>query len=604
MAMRLLWLLCCISLALTRPSLAGPCDKVDEYVKTVELVKLHLGVQFEWPFGLENADSYKAVVCVMTLMNANASSRDQRWIKSVLHFKDLPDQGRKAIVTMEVSDVKKGSRLMTVRVDVDQHRMEVLSEHTDKLSCRRELSVKSEISNGSHSIDELLSLCTKVDCQRDSLDACERGTVKIDPWMKHVLAYQRHLALDRPLNFVQFLGSHNSFNNHADGYGNGDFLLNKILHAISFDTWNFVWAQQWFTMTDQLNMGVRHLMLDPVYFMGEMRLCHAGDTISVVDKIIQFLDKVLHITIQFDSEDLGCLPHDRTFGSGLAEICEWMQQSENKNEFVMVYINDEGHTADWNHTDLIWNASVTACPDILFTPSDKERLFPDSWPTQRQLISKGMRLMLTGTGVVQNKDIFPQPTVPQWDKDTIKYFTAFPKCGNFTANEWYLVGGESQVVGPIYNGPEQEGLLTPNNIPFVLECDVSVTEMDLVSPDLIRSAMWSFNVPPPSNSCVAIGSSHLGQWVGLPCQSTYNFACVNQTNPQDWIVTEEKGMFKDGHKTCGAEGRLFAGPVDGFENSIIYHIMLTHDVSQPVWINSPVIYNNTNISVEKVQTAL
>ena len=31
----------------------------------------------------------------------------------------------------------------------------------------------------------------------------------------------------------------------------------------------------------------------------------------------------------------------------------------------------------------------------------------------------------------------------------MKYFTAAPACGGFTAGQWYLVGGESQVVGPI-----------------------------------------------------------------------------------------------------------------------------------------------------------
>ena len=579
-------------------ALTGPCDKVNEYVKTVESVQSYLGVRFEWPFGLKDSDAYGAVVCAMTLMNTNASGRDQRWVKSVLNFESLQNTSDgctegKAMVTMEVSDVRKRARLMDILVDVNNHRMEVLSErHLGKREITKS-KIGIKLDNGSHSINELLSLCNKANCERDYLDACQRGTVEIDPWIKHVLAYQRQLAVDRPLNLVQFIGSHNSFNNHADGYGNGDFLLSRILHAISLGEWNFVWAQQWFTMTDQLNMGVRHLMLDPVYFMGEMRLCHAGDTISIVDKVIDFLNKVLNITIQFDSSDLGCLPHDRTFESGLAEICDWMQQSENKDEFVMVYVNDEGHAADWNHTDMIWKAVATACPEILFTPSDKERLFPDSWPTQRQLVSQGMRLMLTGTGYVKNENIFMQPTIPQWDKDTVKYFTPFPKCGNFTANQWYLVGGESQVVGPIYNGPEEEGLLTRNNVPFILQCGVSVAQMDLVSPDLISSAMWSFNVPPPTNSCVAISNSQFGQWVGLPCNSTYNYACVNQTNPIDWVVTEEKGMFKDGNKTCGAEGRLFAGPVDGYENSIIYNTMLTHNMSQPVWINSPIIYNNT-----------
>ena len=49
----------------------------------------------------------------------------------------------------------------------------------------------------------------------------------------------------------------------------------------------------------------------------------------------------------------------------------------------------------------------------------------------------------------QNEFIFPEFTLPGWDKDTVKYFTVFPTCGGYTADQWYLVGGESQVVGPL-----------------------------------------------------------------------------------------------------------------------------------------------------------
>ena len=75
-------------------------------------------------------------------------------------------------------------------------------------------------------------------------------------------------------------------------YGKGDFYLNELLEALSGGSWEFVWAQQWFTMTDQLNMGVRELMLDPVYVFDEMRLCHCGTTFKWVDAVIDWLDKV------------------------------------------------------------------------------------------------------------------------------------------------------------------------------------------------------------------------------------------------------------------------------------------------------------------------
>ncbi len=68
--------------------------------------------------------------------------------------------------------------------------------------------------------------------------------------------------------------------------------MGKILEVLSGGKWEFVWAQQWFTMTDQLNMGVRHLMLDPVYFWDAMRLCHCGTTFKWFDDVLDFLEKV------------------------------------------------------------------------------------------------------------------------------------------------------------------------------------------------------------------------------------------------------------------------------------------------------------------------
>ena len=82
------------------------------------------------------------------------------------------------------------------------------------------------------------------------------------------------------------------FSSLSNSYGKGDFYLNELLELLSGGAWEFVWAQQWFTMTDQLNMGVRELMLDPVYVFGEMRLCHCGTTFKWIDKVIDWLDKV------------------------------------------------------------------------------------------------------------------------------------------------------------------------------------------------------------------------------------------------------------------------------------------------------------------------
>lgn len=66
-------------------------------------------------------------------------------------------------------------------------------------------------------------------------------------------------------------------------------------------------------------------------------------------------------------------------GPGLQEIQDWLTVQENTQEFVMVHINDESHSADWGHVQLIQDPVTEIFSDLLFTPEDKQTLFPDRW---------------------------------------------------------------------------------------------------------------------------------------------------------------------------------------------------------------------------------
>lgn len=45
---------------------------------------------------------------------------------------------------------------------------------------------------------------------------------------------------------------------------------------------------------------------------------------------------------------------------------------------------------------------------------------------------------------------------------------------------------------PTDNGPAEEGLIVPENYPYVLQCPVSISKLDLVSPGLINGSIWSW----------------------------------------------------------------------------------------------------------------
>jgi hypothetical protein len=74
--------------------------------------------------------------------------------------------------------------------------------------------------------------------------------------------------------------------------GLGDTTVGRLLELASGGAWDLVWAQQYWTMTDQLRMGVRQLMIDPVWFADEMRMCHCGTSFPWFDKVLAYLEKV------------------------------------------------------------------------------------------------------------------------------------------------------------------------------------------------------------------------------------------------------------------------------------------------------------------------
>ena len=66
-------------------------------------------------------------------------------------------------------------------------------------------------------IHELLDLADHTQCKKSITDECERGTVVMDTWANKTLAFQRWLQQNLTFDLIQTLGTHNSFNNKADG---------------------------------------------------------------------------------------------------------------------------------------------------------------------------------------------------------------------------------------------------------------------------------------------------------------------------------------------------------------------------------------------------
>ena len=117
---------------------------------------------------------------------------------------------------------------------------------------------------------------------------------------------QRKLLNNQPINYVYLPGSHNSAIAKAHGYGLEENYLTSLVQSLD-SSWVVYIANQQFALTDQLNMGVRHIELDIHWYDDEIRICHAGGAhLQYLDDLVAFLSKIFDVPIDWDSETLGC----------------------------------------------------------------------------------------------------------------------------------------------------------------------------------------------------------------------------------------------------------------------------------------------------------
>eukprot|EP01137_Pigoraptor_chileana_P009353 Opistho-2@57458 len=456
--------------------------------------------------------------------------------------------------------------------------------------------------NGSNGINQLIAMCEETPCKKNLFTRmCERGTVQMDAWMLETLKTQRKAMGSLHVPDALFYGTHNSYNDKADMYGLGDWTLNLLMEIASKNKWSFVWAQQAFTMTDQLAMGVRMVDLNPVWFSGKMRLCHCGTEFKVVDDVIELVEKALNRTFNFTSKDLGCSPFDRTFDSGLAELLQFIERPDNANDVFLIRINDKGPFADWGRIAMIQDSIEKAFGDLLYRPIDR----PDSatWHTIGELSKMGRRVIAFGDRIA-NGAIHDMSLRPHYPLNDMTYYTPYPKCGAVKPGNFSMFGGESQVVGPVYDGPADDGLIVRENIKDMVDCGLTVPEMDLASPTLIRAGLWAWAEGHPTAAATSLGNEEnetlcaalaiggeqpttiSGRWYVLECTALLPHAC-READTGHWTVSAVPGTHAAGVDSCAslAPEATFGHPRTGFENRRLRDIAVSTGAGSFVWIN-------------------
>ncbi|KAJ8550263.1 hypothetical protein ON010_g10806 [Phytophthora cinnamomi] len=275
--------------------------------------------------------------------------------------------------------------------------------------------------------------CTRVNfCDGDDVcsKVCEAGTALIEPWVARAITYQRNLSYAETLCYAEIPATHNSIITQARGYGNRDQLFNAKLNASNADSYMRT-SNQFLSLTDQLDLGVRFVELDVHYFASSLRSAHCSEFgIAFVDDaaaaLVSALESVLDAsgedsTVQWESALVGCLPslsgikanEQRLHNESLAEIATWL--SGHPDDLVVIYTEIGVEVSTFKQTDALLELYTTAFGDLLFSPSDFKSAGSD-WNsfTLESLIGQGKQVILVATPEANDEMFYMRELCAGW----------------------------------------------------------------------------------------------------------------------------------------------------------------------------------------------
>ena len=209
-------------------------------------------------------------------------------------------------------------------------------------------------------------------------------------------------------------------------------------------------------------------------------------------------------------------------------------------------------------------------------------------------------------------------------RKNMKKFLGWPLCTtnrnrryNFTS-DWNCVSGESQLLGPFYDGPSDMGLIQPSNIQELVDCGVKMVTLDQASPKLVQNMIWTWAENEPSNqfNCTKMryepdnqDINFKGTWYTHHCNTTLPVACEHNSIQGKWTVGH-KARFPRAHRAC-PKNYHFSVPTNPYfakrlrlemEIEGIEYVWLNFDPLQSLKIIGPevtttAVPSNTNVLV-------
>ena len=391
--------------------------------------------------------------------------------------------------------------------------------------------------------------------------------------------------------YANFFGTHNSAITLADGYGNQDPLFSGLLEYVEWiapeaTSRTIRTNDQYFSLTDQLNMGVRMVEIDTHYVLGSLRVAHCGGLhVDALDKLVEALNyvaKTLGYDVRWDTETVGCNPslssipadYQRLFVDALLEIKSWMDDPRNGREFLIIYLDDEPDLLGWGVVpQLVDEIRRVFGDDAVFKPTDRDMhgregaagaAGPADWPTVASLVDRGFRAMFVSSsdyGDAMASHVFARgPDVCDWREPGLRELDASTcelREGGFMEGSLLRTPSCQIQYGPLNcdfilkndNKPVLDEALLRN----VVNCGLNVPAPDLLTPARAAAAVWTwapgFPVESGEGGCsdVVYVAASDGRWrtagEGTSCEDVWRLplACRVDAPPSrpEWVLADD-----------------------------------------------------------------
>ena len=445
-------------------------------------------------------------------------------------------------------------------------------------------------------------------------EICERGSVSVEPWLANAHRLQARLASTLPFCFSCLFGTHNSAISLSDGYGNLDPYYQALFKYVKWASSDFSKAilrtnNQWLSLTDQMNLGVRVVEIDTHWVGGVLRIAHCGGfhlgPLNTLVRALNTVAKIMGKHIRWDTETMGCDPSlssipamtQRTLTDALQEVADWMKIEENQDEFLVVFFDDQPNLGEWGVAGKLVETILSIWDtNLIFTQDDLEAE-QWIWPSAADMVAAGKRLIFISVadyGPAMAPIVFPRgSSVCGWVEPPLRKVYGAPDCvlklrrGDedlFTGSLVRVSSCELEY-GPLNcdfvwrkgNNP----VFDEANLPGVLDCGLNIPSPDLLTPARAAAAVWTWAPGHPFDSsssfdsngtACAVISAMDGRWRSVSCSdssTTIRTACRRAGTP---LESDDQWVLGGGEGEC-PNGSAFDVPRHPRENFWLTQVM-------------------------------